>query len=192
MAQDFSARYRLVDGQGSFGSIDADPPADMRYTESRLDHVGAALLADLQGDLGSADSADALPASFPSLLVNGAFGSSTRALTRIAPHNLREVAAATIAYIEDPAIDVAGLMAHLPGPDFPTGGILLGSDGITTAYATGRGRLWPRGSAASPVSRTARPTTRACAWSAPSRPTPSRPTYCTSCTRARRCRRAFS
>jgi len=99
MAQDFSARYPLVDGQGSFGSIDDDPPADMRYTESRLDHVGAALLADL-GSGG--DGAPAATASFPNLLVNGAFDSSARALTRIAPHNLREVAAATIAYLEDP------------------------------------------------------------------------------------------
>jgi DNA gyrase subunit A len=144
MAQDFSARYLLVDGQGNFGSIDDDPPAGMRYTESRLDRVGAALLADLGS---SGDRAAALPASFPNLLVNGAFDSSARALTRIAPHNLREVAAATIAYLADPAIDVAGLMVHLPGPDFPTGGILLGRDGIATAYATGRGRVWLRGRA---------------------------------------------
>ncbi|HVF77943.1 MAG TPA: DNA gyrase subunit A [Solirubrobacteraceae bacterium] len=143
LAQDFTARHPLVDGLGNFGSIDDDPPASMRYTEARLDLAGAALLADLED--GSDE--DVLPASFPNLLVNGAWRTPPGALTRIAPHSLREIAAATIAFIDDPAIDVHALMGHLPGPDFPTGGILLGGDGIATAYATGRGRLWLRGRA---------------------------------------------
>ena len=148
MAQGFTARHVLVDGQGNFGSVDDDPPAAMRYTEARLDLAGVALLADLEdGGEGGGVAADVLPASFPNLLVNGAWRASPRALTRIAPHNLREIAGATIALIDDPAIDVRALMGHLPGPDFPTGGILLGGDGIATAYATGRGRLWLRGRA---------------------------------------------
>ena len=143
MAQDFTTRHPLVDGQGNFGSVDDDPPAAMRYTEARLDLAGTALLADL----GDGAAADVLPAGFPNLLVNGALRASPAALTRIAPHNLRELAAAAIALIDDPAIDVAGLLGHVPGPDFPTGGILLRGDGIATAYATGRGRLWLRGRA---------------------------------------------
>jgi DNA gyrase subunit A len=144
MAQGFRTRYPLVDGQGNFGSGDDDPPGDQRYTQARLTPLAGELLAETDGG----DSAvGALSAPYPNLLVNGAFAVAPRALTRLAPHNLAEVVAATLAYMDDPGIGVAGLMAHLPAPDFPTGGILLDRGGIADAYATGRGRLWLRGRA---------------------------------------------
>jgi DNA gyrase subunit A len=149
MAQDFSMRYELVDGQGNFGSVDDDPAAAMRYTEARLARIATEMLRDLDMDTvdfapnydGSRQEPLVLPARFPNLLVNGSSGIAVGMATNIPPHNLREVIAATIAYIEDQDIDVAGLMAHVKGPDFPTGGIILGHAGIRDAYETGKGRV---------------------------------------------------
>jgi DNA gyrase subunit A len=149
MAQDFSMRYELVDGQGNFGSVDDDPAAAMRYTESRLSRIAMEMLRDLDMDTvdfapnydGSRQEPLVLPARFPNLLVNGSSGIAVGMATNIPPHNLREVIAATIAYIEDPDIDVEGLMTHVKGPDFPTGGIILGRAGIRDAYQSGKGRV---------------------------------------------------
>ena len=149
MAQDFSMRYELVDGQGNFGSIDDDPAAAMRYTEARLARIATEMLRDLDMDTvdfapnydGSRQEPMVLPARFPNLLVNGSSGIAVGMATNIPPHNLREVIGATIAYIDDPEIDLEGLMHHVKGPDFPTGGIILGHQGIRDAYETGRGRV---------------------------------------------------
>ncbi|MEA2334117.1 MAG: gyrase subunit, partial [Solirubrobacteraceae bacterium] len=149
MAQDFSMRNELVDGQGNFGSVDDDPAAAMRYTEARLARIATEMLRDLDMDTvdftpnydGSRREPLVLPARFPNLLVNGSSGIAVGMATNIPPHNLREVIGATIAFIDDPEIDAAGLMAHVRGPDFPTGGIILGHQGIRDAYATGRGRV---------------------------------------------------
>ncbi|MDQ3849910.1 MAG: DNA gyrase subunit A [Actinomycetota bacterium] len=155
LAQDFSMRYELVDGQGNFGSIDDDPPAAMRYTEARLDRMAMEMLRDLDADTvdfvpnydGRKQEPVVLPARFPNLLVNGSSGIAVGMATNIPPHNLREVVDAVVAYVEDPAIETAALMRHLPGPDFPTGGIILGRQGILEAYETGRGRVRLRGKA---------------------------------------------
>ena len=149
MAQDFSMRYELVDGQGNFGSVDDDPAAAMRYTEARLSRIATEMLRDLDMDTvdfapnydGSRQEPLVLPARFPNLLVNGSSGIAVGMATNIPPHNLREVISATIAYIEDPDMEVEGLMGHVKGPDFPTGGIILGRSGIRDAYETGRGRV---------------------------------------------------
>ncbi len=149
LAQDFSMRYPLVDGQGNFGNIDGYSAAAMRYTEARLDRLATEMLRDLDADTvdfaptydGSRNEPLVLPARFPNLLVNGSSGIAVGMATNIPPHNLREVIAATIAYIEDPSIDVEGLMKHVKGPDFPTSGTILGTAGIRDAYATGRGRV---------------------------------------------------
>ncbi|HEX8103452.1 MAG TPA: DNA gyrase subunit A, partial [Solirubrobacteraceae bacterium] len=149
MAQDFSMRYELVDGQGNFGSVDDDPAAAMRYTEARLAPIAREMLRDLDADTvdfapnydGSRREPLVLPARFPNLLVNGSSGIAVGMATNIPPHNLREVIAATIAYIDDPDVTTEGLMQHLRGPDFPTGGIILGLGGIRDAYETGRGRV---------------------------------------------------
>ncbi len=149
MAQDFSMRNELVDGQGNFGSIDDDPAAAMRYTEARLARIATEMLRDLDMDTvnfapnydGSRQEPLVLPARFPNLLVNGSSGIAVGMATNIPPHNLREVIAATIAYIDDPDIDTVGLARHIKGPDFPTGGIILGKAGIKDAYETGRGRV---------------------------------------------------
>jgi DNA gyrase subunit A len=149
MGQDFSLRAMLVDPQGNFGSIDDDPPAAMRYTECRLSRIATEMLRDLDADTvdfapnydGSAQEPVVLPARFPNLLVNGGAGIAVGMATNIPPHNLGETIAATIAYVDDPAIDTDGLMAHLKGPDFPTAGIILGMSGIRDAYRTGRGRV---------------------------------------------------
>ena len=149
LAQDFSMRYPLVDGQGNFGSIDDDPPAAMRYTEARLSRIASEMLRDLDQDTvdfvpnydGKNQEPLVLPARFPNLLVNGSSGIAVGMATNIPPHNLRETIDAVIAYIDDPAIDVEGLMRHIKGPDFPTGGIIVGTSGIRDAYATGRGRV---------------------------------------------------
>ena len=149
MAQDFSLRYPLVDGQGNFGSIDDDPAAAMRYTEARLAPIAREMLRDLDSDTvdfapnydGSEQEPVVLPARFPNLLVNGASGIAVGMATNIPPHNLKETIAAMIAFIEDPDIDVPGLMKHIHGPDFPTGGAILGLSGIRDAYETGRGRV---------------------------------------------------
>ena len=149
MAQDFSLRYPLVDGQGNFGSIDDDPAAAMRYTEARLDRMAVEMLRDLDRDTvdfvpnydGRKQEPKVLPSRFPNLLVNGSAGIAVGMATNIPPHNLREVINATIAYIDDPNIGVDGLMKHIKGPDFPTGGTILGLQGIRDAYETGRGRV---------------------------------------------------
>src|SRR5215211_2004823 len=149
MAQEFSMRQPLVDGQGNFGSIDDDPAAAMRYTEARLAPIAREMLRDLDSDTvdfqpnydGNENEPTVLPARFPNLLVNGSSGIAVGMATNIPPHNLRETIAATVAYIDDPDIDVAGLMQHIKGPDFPTGGVILGLTGIRDAFETGRGRV---------------------------------------------------
>lgn len=153
MAQDWSMRVPLIDGQGNFGSIDGDPPAAMRYTESRLTKVAHELLEDIDSEtVDFQDTYDAsgreprvLPARFPNLLVNGSGGIAVGMATNIPPHNLGEVVNGCIALIDNPAIELPQLMEIIPGPDFPTGGIILGSAGIESAYATGRGSILMRG-----------------------------------------------
>ncbi len=155
LAQPFAQRYMLVDGQGNFGSIDNDPAAAMRYTEARLARIATELLRDIDADTvdfgpnfdGSRLEPLVLPARFPNLLVNGSSGIAVGMATNIPPHNLRETIDAVIAFIDDPAIDTAGLMKHVKGPDFPTGGIIVGRQGIKDAYETGRGRVLVRGRA---------------------------------------------
>ncbi|MDA0184247.1 DNA gyrase subunit A [Solirubrobacter phytolaccae] len=155
MAQDFSLRYPLVDGQGNFGSVDDDPAAAMRYTEARLAPIARELLRDLDADTvdfgpnydGSEQEPLVLPARFPNLLVNGSSGIAVGMATNIPPHNLKETIAATIAFIDNPDIDTTGLMQHIKGPDFPTGGVILGLSGIRDAYETGRGRVRVRATA---------------------------------------------
>jgi DNA gyrase subunit A len=149
LAQDFSMRYPLVAGQGNFGSIDDDPAAAMRYTEARLSRIATEMLRDLDADTvdfvpnydDSQQEPLVLPSRFPNLLVNGSSGIAVGMATNIPPHNLRETIGAVTAFIEDPEIDVEGLMKHIKGPDFPTGGIILGMSGIREAYASGRGRV---------------------------------------------------
>ncbi|HYJ29912.1 MAG TPA: DNA gyrase subunit A [Allosphingosinicella sp.] len=149
MTQDWSMRVPLIDGQGNFGSMDPDPPASMRYTEARLAKVAAALLDDLDKDTadftpnydGSRMEPTVLPARFPNLLVNGAGGIAVGMATNIPPHNLGEVIAACIAYIDNPAITIEELFEIVPGPDFPTAPLILGSAGARSAYHTGRGSI---------------------------------------------------
>jgi DNA gyrase subunit A len=155
MAQSFSLRYPLVDGHGNFGNIDGWPAAAMRYTEAKLAKLANEMLRDIDQDTvdfvptydGTNQEPVVLPARFPNLLVNGSSGIAVGMATNIPPHNLREVIAATIAYIENPAIDLDGLMEHIKGPDFPTSGTILGRDGIREAYETGRGRVRMQGKA---------------------------------------------
>ena len=149
LAQDFAQRYPLIDGQGNFGSIDADPAAAMRYTEARLARLATELMRDIDADTvdfgpnydDSRQEPHVLPARFPNLLVNGSSGIAVGMATNIPPHNLREAIDAVVAYIDDPDIGATGLMAYVKGPDFPTGGIILGRQGIKDAYETGRGRV---------------------------------------------------
>jgi DNA gyrase subunit A len=149
MTQDWSMRVPLIDGQGNFGSMDPDPPAAMRYTEARLAKVANFLLGDIDRDTvdfqpnydASEREPQVLPARFPNLLVNGAGGIAVGMATNIPPHNLGEVLAACRAYIDDPAITSEGLMEHVKGPDFPTGGFILGQSGIRGAYTAGRGSI---------------------------------------------------
>ncbi|QXM24238.1 DNA gyrase subunit A [Elioraea tepida] len=149
MAQPFSMRLPLIDGQGNFGSMDGDPPAAMRYTEVRLARAAADLLDGIDEDTvdfqpnydETAEEPRVLPAAFPNLLVNGASGIAVGMATNIPTHNLAEVVDATIKLIDEPEADLAALMALLPGPDFPTGGIILGRSGIRSAYETGRGSI---------------------------------------------------
>ena len=153
MAQDFSMRVPLVDGQGNFGSVDGDPAAAMRYTEVRLEKVAQSLLDDIDKDTvdfqpnydNSEREPVVLPAKFPNLLVNGAGGIAVGMATNIPPHNLGEMIDATVALIDDPALGIDALNAIMPGPDFPTGGIILGRAGIRSAYHTGRGSVVMRG-----------------------------------------------
>ncbi|NKB86946.1 MAG: DNA gyrase subunit A [Acidobacteria bacterium] len=147
MAQDFSMRHPLVDGQGNFGSIDGDPPAAMRYTEARMTRLASELLADIDKETvdfsanydDSMEEPDVLPAKYPNLLVNGATGIAVGMSTNIPPHNLGEIVNATIALINDKDITIDGLLKHVSGPDFPTSGIIYGAAGIVSAYKTGRG-----------------------------------------------------
>src|SRR3982750_2761116 len=149
MAQDFSLRYPLVDGQGNFGSIDDDPPAAMRYTEARLGRIAEEMLRELDSDTvdfepnydESKQIAKVLPARFPNLLVNGSAGIAVGMATNIPPHNLGEVIDAVVELIEKPDANVEDLMKHVKGPDFPTGAIIVGRSGIRDAYRTGRGRV---------------------------------------------------
>lgn len=149
MAQPFSMRYMLVDGQGNFGSVDGDSPAAMRYTEVRMAKIAHELLADIDRETvdfvenydGSESEPSVMPTRMPNLLINGSSGIAVGMATNIPPHNLSEVINGCLALIEDPAIDVPGLMEHIPGPDFPTAGIINGAQGIYAAYKTGRGRV---------------------------------------------------
>ena len=152
MAQPFSLRYMLVDGQGNFGSVDGDSPAAMRYTEVRMSKIAHELLADIEKETvdfvenydGSESEPSVMPTRIPNLLVNGSSGIAVGMATNIPPHNIEEVINACLAVIEDPSIDVPGLMEHIPGPDFPTAGIINGAQGIYSAYRTGRGRVHMR------------------------------------------------
>ena len=155
MAQDFSMRLPLIDGQGNFGSMDGDPPAAMRYTEARLAKAAEGLLRDIDKETvdfvpnydETTEEPGVLPAEFPNLLVNGAGGIAVGMATNIPPHNLGEVVDACIAMVDNPGITIDELMTHVPGPDFPTGGLILGRAGIREAYHTGRGSVIMRGRA---------------------------------------------
>ncbi len=168
MAQDFSMRYTLIDGQGNFGSIDGDPPAAMRYTEARLAKIADEVLTDLEKDTvefvdnfdGSLQEPEVLPARMPNLLMNGSNGIAVGMATNIPPHNLRELVKALEIlidrYDEIEDVTIEDLMQVIPGPDFPTGGIIVGDEGIRSAYSTGRGRLIMRGVATIEETRTGR------------------------------------
>ncbi|NNH00875.1 DNA gyrase subunit A [Acinetobacter sp. ANC 5414] len=153
MAQEFSLRYQLVDGQGNFGSVDGDSAAAMRYTEVRMRKLTHELLADLEKDTvewednydGSERIPQVMPTRVPNLLINGVTGIAVGMATNMAPHNMTEVVNACLAYANDPNISIEGLMQHISGPDFPTGGIIYGKSGIVDAYRTGKGRLHIRG-----------------------------------------------
>ena len=149
LAQDFSMRYMLVDGHGNFGSVDGDPPAAYRYTEARLSRISNEMLRDIEKETVDWDpnfdesrkEPRVLPSRFPNLLVNGSSGIAVGMATNIPPHNLREVINACLCVLEDPECSLADLMEHISGPDFPTGGIIMGRSGIRAAYATGRGKV---------------------------------------------------
>src|SRR3954454_5180064 len=149
LAQDFSMRHQLVDGQGNFGSVDGDPAAAMRHPEARRSRIAMEMLSDIDMDTvdfvpnydGQNQEPVVLPARYPNLLVNGGTGIAVGMATNIPPHNLREVIDATVAFIDNPAITVDELQQYIKGPDFPTGGIIMGSAGIRDAYETGRGRV---------------------------------------------------
>ncbi|HOH14471.1 MAG TPA: DNA topoisomerase 4 subunit A, partial [Bacteroidales bacterium] len=149
MAQDWSLRYPLVDGQGNFGSIDGDSPAAMRYTEAKLKRIAEETLSDIEKETvdfqpnfdDTLQEPTVLPTRIPTLLVNGAAGIAVGMATNMPPHNLSEAVDAIVAYIDDPEITTEGLMHHIKGPDFPTGGIIYGEQGIREAYETGRGRI---------------------------------------------------
>ena len=149
LAQDFSMRYRLVDGQGNFGSMDNDPPAAMRYTEARLTELAGEMLADIDKDTvnfaGNFDESlqepSVLPSKIPNLLLNGGSGIAVGMATNIPPHNLREVCDAVVHLVDNPNASVDDLMEYIKGPDFPTAGIIMGVEGIRSAYATGHGKI---------------------------------------------------
>lgn len=152
LAQDFSMRYMLVDGHGNFGSVDGDPPAAYRYTEARMSKISCEMLTDIDKKTvdfqpnfdDRLEEPTVLPSRFPNLLVNGSDGIAVGMATKIPPHNLGETIDAACALIENPDIDLAGLMEYMPGPDFPTGGIIMGRSGIRATYATGRGKITVR------------------------------------------------
>ncbi len=149
LAQDFSMRYKLVDGQGNFGSVDGDPPAAMRYTEARLTRIAGALLEDIDKETvdfqpnydESEEEPEVLPTRVPNLLINGGSGIAVGMATNVPPHNLNEVIQATIAVVQKPEITLAGVMKYMQGPDFPTGGLVLGHEGIQDYFRTGRGSI---------------------------------------------------
>ena len=149
LAQNFSMRYMLVDGHGNFGSVDGDPPAAYRYTEARLSKISNEMLRDIEKDTVDWDpnfdesrkEPRVLPSRFPNLLVNGSSGIAVGMATNIPPHNLKEVINACVCVLDDPEATLADLMDHITGPDFPTGGIIMGRSGIRAAYATGRGKI---------------------------------------------------
>src|SRR6201997_1514328 len=156
MAQSFSMRYPLIDGQGNFGSVDGDPPAAYRYTECKLTRMAERMLADIEKETvdfvdnfdGSQQEPDVLPAQLPNLLINGSDGIAVGMATNIPPHNLGEVCDALLKLIEDPDLTLEKILDIIPGPDFPTGGQLLGRDVIRQAYLTGRGDLTIRATSA--------------------------------------------
>jgi DNA gyrase subunit A len=155
MAQNWSVRYMMVDGQGNFGSVDGDSPAAMRYTEVRMQKISEDMLADIEKDTvdhklnfdDTLKEPTVLPTRIPNLLINGASGIAVGMATNMAPHNLTEVIDGTVAYIEDRDIDIDGLMQYIKAPDFPTGGILYGYEGVKDAFHTGRGRIVMRAKA---------------------------------------------
>ena len=152
LAQDFSMRYMLVDGHGNFGSVDGDPPAAYRYTEARMSKLSVEMLTDIDKETvdfspnydDRLKEPNVLPSHFPNLLVNGSTGIAVGMATNIPPHNLGETIDAYVAMLDNPEITVEELMGYLPGPDFPTGGIIMGNAGIRQAYRTGRGRILVR------------------------------------------------
>ena len=162
LAQDWSMRYPMVDGQGNFGSIDGDNPAAMRYTEARLRKIAEEMLADLDKETvdlannfdDSLQEPTVLPAKIPNLLVNGAAGIAVGMATNMPPHNLTEVINGCVAMIDEPSISVEGLMEYIKAPDFPTGGVIYGVEGVKDAYETGRGRVVMRGKARFEETRT--------------------------------------
>jgi DNA gyrase subunit A len=162
MAQDWSLRYPLVDGQGNFGSVDGDSPAAMRYTEARLKRLSDEMLGDLDKDTvdfqpnfdDSLEEPSVMPAKFPNLLVNGTTGIAVGMATNMAPHNMTEVVSGIIAYLDNPDITVAELMQYVTAPDFPTGGIIYGYEGVKQAFETGRGRIVMRAKATFETSKT--------------------------------------
>jgi len=164
MAQDWSLRYPMVDGQGNFGSIDGDPPAAMRYTEARMRKIAEEMLADIDKNTvdyqtnfdDSLKEPTVLPAKIPALLVNGASGIAVGMATNMAPHNLSEAIDGVVAYIENRDITIEELMQHVKAPDFPTGGIIYGYEGVKNAFETGRGRIVMRGKAEFDVTKTGR------------------------------------
>ena len=155
MAQDFSMRYQLIDGQGNFGSIDGDRAAAMRYTESRMTRLGSEFLRDLEKDTvdwvpnfdESLREPSLLPTTIPGLLINGSEGIAVGMATKIPPHNLNEVVDGLVALIDNSDTSLDDLISKIPGPDFPTGGMMLGTDGVRSAYESGRGKIKIRGRA---------------------------------------------
>ncbi|MBQ2911688.1 MAG: DNA gyrase subunit A, partial [Clostridia bacterium] len=149
MAQTFSMRYPTVDGQGNFGSIDGDGAAAYRYTEARMSKISMKMLADIEKDTVNfvpnfderLKEPEVLPARFPHLLVNGSSGIAVGMATNIPPHNLGEVIDGVVALVDDPELDIDGLMEYIKGPDFPTGAMIMGTSGIRAAYHTGRGKI---------------------------------------------------
>src|SRR3989440_2401488 len=149
MAQPFSLRYPLIDGQGNFGSVDGDPPAAMRYTEAKLSAITGELMADIDKQTvdmvpsydGSEEEPSVLPARIPNLLINGASGIAVGMTTNIPPHNLREVGGAVRHLVDNPDATAEDLLTFVKGPDFPTGGVIMGTTGIKAAYSTGHGRI---------------------------------------------------
>jgi len=170
MAQPWSLRYMLVDGQGNFGSVDGDSPAAMRYTEARLRKISEEMLGDIDKETvdfrlnfdDSLTEPTVLPTRIPQLIVNGASGIAVGMATNMAPHNLTEVIDGIIAYINDNDIDTEGLMQHIKAPDFPTGGIIYGYEGVKDAFATGKGRIVLRAKAEIEVTSSGNSSIRPC------------------------------